>query len=74
MQLLSLVLAYSFLLQYATYFSLDDQLSDFLTKPLAHASFQFLYFKLRMFDLYDPTLGGVLELLSLFFYVNSILY
>ena len=41
----------------------DDQLGDILTNPLAHASFQRLYFKQKMFDLYAPARGVVLELL-----------
>ncbi len=38
-ELLSLVLAYSFLSQYAPYVCSNDKLDDILMKPLAHASF-----------------------------------
>jgi hypothetical protein len=34
------------------YVRFDDQLGDILTKPLARASFQRMFFKLGMFDMY----------------------
>ena len=62
----------------------DDQLGDILTNPLAHASFQRLHFKQKMFDLYAAALGEVLELLlvnlllllfiSMLFYISIKLF
>ena len=36
----------------------NDQSGDIFTKPLAHASFQRLSFKLGMFNMYAPSMRG----------------